>query len=236
MNLGGINEPIIGQRKIDQDIRLREGRSEPDRRAALPRRTTRPRPAFPGWPISRILGKFFSGNSVDRERDEIMIALIPHMVRRPDITPENMRGVASGRSNQVSVHVAPWRRRRICRFLRTKIRQRPPAAGPGYMPSAAEPGAETPLATRSPPAAPPFGAPPSWLRSWLPRPPLAPPPRLRRRQPGGSCRRRRLRPRRRLPLPCHRAGEAAPGSREDPFRPIADRQEHGRDSFTVRCR
>ena len=55
-----------------------------------------------------ILGKLFSGESLDRERQELMIALIPHIVRRPEYTAENLRGIAVG--NQQSVHLSYGRR------------------------------------------------------------------------------------------------------------------------------
>lgn len=103
VNLGGINEPIIGQRKIEQDIRLREGEVNLIG-GLLSTQDNKTKTGVPGLANIPILGKLFSGNSVDRERDEIMIALVPHIVRRPDITPENLRGVISGTQNQVTLH------------------------------------------------------------------------------------------------------------------------------------
>ena len=44
-----------------------------------------------------MLGSLFSGESIDRERQELMIALIPHIVRRPEYTAENLRGIAVGK-------------------------------------------------------------------------------------------------------------------------------------------
>jgi general secretion pathway protein D len=105
-NLGGIDEPIIGQRKIDQDIRLREGEVSL-LGGLLQTQDSSVKTGIPGLANIPILGRLFSGNNVDRERDELMVALIPHIVRRPDITPENVRGVASGPQNQVQVRRAP---------------------------------------------------------------------------------------------------------------------------------
>jgi general secretion pathway protein D len=102
VNLGGINEPIIGQRKIDQEIRLREGEVNLIG-GLLSTQDNKTKTGVPGLANIPILGKLFSGDSVDRERDEIMIALVPHVVRRPDITPENVRGIASGQQNQVTL-------------------------------------------------------------------------------------------------------------------------------------
>ena len=106
VNLGGINEPIIGQRKIEQDVRLHEGEVNLIG-GLLSTQDNKTKTGVPGLASIPILGKLFSGDSVDRERDEIMIAMIPHVVRRPDITPENVRGVFSGPSGTVTVHRAP---------------------------------------------------------------------------------------------------------------------------------
>ena len=106
VNLGGINEPIIGQRKIGQDIRLREGEVSLIG-GLLSTQDNKTKTGVPGLSSVPILGKLFSGSSVDRERDEIMIALVPHVVRRPDITPENVRGIASGSQQTVQVRRAP---------------------------------------------------------------------------------------------------------------------------------
>ena len=107
VNLGGINEPIIGQRKVDQDVRLREGEVSLIG-GLLNTQDNKVKTGVPGLANVPLLGRLFSGNSVDRERDEIMIAMIPHIVRRPDITPEMLRDVASGTQQQVTVrHSAP---------------------------------------------------------------------------------------------------------------------------------
>ena len=106
VNLGGINEPIIGQRKIEQEIRLHEGEVNLIG-GLLSTQDNKTKTGVPGLSNIPIIGKLFSGDSVDRERDEIMIALIPHVVRRPDITAENVRGVGSGPQNQVTVRRSP---------------------------------------------------------------------------------------------------------------------------------
>jgi general secretion pathway protein D len=105
-NLGGIDEPIIGQRKIEHDIRLREGEVSL-LGGLLNLQDSKVKTGTPGLASIPIIGRLFSGDSVDRERDELMVALVPHVVRRPDITPENIRGIASGPQNQVQVRRGP---------------------------------------------------------------------------------------------------------------------------------
>jgi general secretion pathway protein D len=106
VNLGGINEPIIGQRKIGQDIRLHEGEVNLIG-GLLSTQDNKSKTGVPGLANIPIIGKLFSGDSVDRERDEIMIALVPHIVRRPDITPENVRAIGSGPTGTVTVRRSP---------------------------------------------------------------------------------------------------------------------------------
>ena len=86
VNLGGVNEPVIGQRKIDQDIRLREGEVNLIG-GLLSTQDNKTKTGVPGLANIPFLGRFFSGASVDRERDEVMIALVPHVCRAPTSQP-----------------------------------------------------------------------------------------------------------------------------------------------------
>jgi general secretion pathway protein D len=163
VNLGGINEPIIGQRKVEQDIRLREGEVSLIG-GLLSTQDNKSKTGVPGLANIPIIGKLFSGDSVDRERDEIMIAMIPHVVRRPDITPENLRGVDSGTQNQVTLRRGP-------RAVEQEF-QAPPSDVPAPAPAVAVPLAAPPMAApvmAPPPTAPPAGPP-------GPMPPATAPP------------------------------------------------------------
>jgi general secretion pathway protein D len=104
--LGGIDEPIIGQRKVIHDVRLREG--EVNLIAGLTsRQETTTVTGIPGLSAIPILRRLFTGESVDRKRGDLVIAIVPHIVRRPDLTQDNLRGVASGTMNSVKVTYSP---------------------------------------------------------------------------------------------------------------------------------
>ncbi len=105
VNLGGINEPIIGQRKVTHDIRLREG--EVNLIAGLTNTTDQTITGIPGLSSIPLLGYLFSGDSVDKERDEIMIAVVPHIIRQPTMTAENLRPKAVGNQTTVKLRYAP---------------------------------------------------------------------------------------------------------------------------------
>ena len=95
VNLGGIDEPIIGQRKVVHDVRMQEG--EVTLVAGLSnRQDTKSVTGIPGLAGIPILRRLFTGESVDRSQGELMIAIVPHILRRPEYTPDNLRGVATG--------------------------------------------------------------------------------------------------------------------------------------------
>jgi general secretion pathway protein D len=103
VNLGGIDEPIIGQRKVVHDVRMREG--EVSLIAGLTnRQETKSVTGIPGLSGIPILRRLFTGESVERNRSELMIAIVPHIVRRPDLTPDNLRGIASGSAGAVKLN------------------------------------------------------------------------------------------------------------------------------------
>ena len=52
---------------------------------------------IPGLVNIPILGKIlFGSDHTEKDSQQLMIALQPHIVRTPDYTPENLRGVYSG--------------------------------------------------------------------------------------------------------------------------------------------
>jgi general secretion pathway protein D len=169
VNLGGINQPIIGQRKMEHDIRLREGEVSL-LGGLLNQSNTKTKTGIPWLANIPILGHLFSADSIDNERDELMIALIPHVVRRPEITEENLRSVASG--NQTVIHVsygakpveetaAPKGAPAATAMPPGPPGSPPPAANPVVVPAAppaTAPGGFGPPATAPPEAGP--GAPP----------------------------------------------------------------------------
>ena len=105
-NLGGISEPEIGQNKETADVRLREG--EVNLIGGIIQRTdTKSKTGIPGLANIPLLGRLFSGESLQNNRNELVIALIPHIVRGPDITESNLKSVAAGNATQIKVGYAP---------------------------------------------------------------------------------------------------------------------------------
>jgi general secretion pathway protein D len=103
VNLGGIEEPIIGQRKLIHDVRMREG--EVNLLGGLVnQQDTRTRTGVPGLSSVPLLGRLFSGEEVEKNRGDLMIALIPHIIRRREISPDSLRGVAAGNANVIRLN------------------------------------------------------------------------------------------------------------------------------------
>jgi general secretion pathway protein D len=176
VNLGGINQPIIGQRKISHDIRMHEG--EVNLLGGLiNQQDSKQITGIPGLSSIPILRRLFSGESVDHQRDELMIALIPHIVRRPELTPDNLKGISVGNAQTIKLNYAPAE----------AATPQPAAAAAGPEPAAPNavvappavvpPGAPTPGAPPAPPAnAPPVTAPPATAPPATAPPATAPTP------------------------------------------------------------
>jgi len=159
VNLGGISQPIIGQRKISHDLRVQESQVSL-LGGLIQKQDDKTVTGIPGLMNIPLLGRLFSGESVDHNNDEIMIALIPHIVRRPDITPENLRTISVGNATTIKLNYAP----------RPAAAGTPPAVNPNPVAAVANaPAAQPALPATAPPAtAPPATAPPA------PPPPPAP--------------------------------------------------------------
>jgi general secretion pathway protein D len=107
VNIGGISQPVIQQTKNIADIRLHEG--EVNLLSSLSQSTDATTVAgLPGLTNIPILGQFLFGSSTkDKSTGELMIALIPHIVRTPDYTAENLKGIYAGSDQVVKLYYAP---------------------------------------------------------------------------------------------------------------------------------
>jgi general secretion pathway protein D len=103
-SIGGISQPIISQRSIEHDVRLKDG--EVNVLGGLIERTDSN--VINGWPVLAKLPffrYFFSGDNVDHQENEVLIVLIPHIVRLPTMTAENLRSIASGSDTNAEVRL-----------------------------------------------------------------------------------------------------------------------------------
>jgi general secretion pathway protein D len=170
VNLGGIDQPIIGQRKVIHDIRMRDG--EVNLLGGLiNQQDTKTKTGTPGLASLPIIGRLFSGEEVDRNRAELMIAIIPHIVRRTEITPQNLKTIAVGNATVVKLNYA-------ARQPEPAPAAAPPAPGQAAQPAAA-PVPAAGAAAAPPPA--PAATPPANTAPVTPAPkpvPLGGPPAI----------------------------------------------------------
>jgi general secretion pathway protein D len=100
--IGGIDQPIISQRKIEHDIRLKEG--EVNILGGLIERTdTKTLNGWPGLAKIPFMRYFFSDEKKDHQENEVLIVLTPRIVRMPDWTKINLRPLYSGSETNIQV-------------------------------------------------------------------------------------------------------------------------------------
>jgi len=104
--LGGINEPELAQTKIINDVRLKQGeinlmgglmQVEEDKSVS----------GVPGLGNIPILRRLFTSETTTTKQSELVIVLIPHIIRSVDITDVNLKTIDSGNSTSVHLRYAP---------------------------------------------------------------------------------------------------------------------------------
>ena len=82
-DIGGITQPIIGQRKIEHEIRLKDGEVNV-LGGIMEDQQTRALSGIPGLASIPILKYLFSQTQTERKEDEIVFVLVPHIIRGPE--------------------------------------------------------------------------------------------------------------------------------------------------------
>ncbi len=102
-NIGGISQPVIGQRKIEHEIRLREGEVNM-LGGMLEDSQTKSLTGIPGVSSIPILKYLFSQTNTEHSENEIVFVLIPHIVRGPDINEMNQQALDVGTASAIELH------------------------------------------------------------------------------------------------------------------------------------
>ena len=143
-NIGGISQPIIGQRRIEHETRLRDG--EVNLVGGILEDTeTHSLSGYPWLTKIPVLKYLFGQDNKQSQENEIVFAITPHIVRAQEVTDDNLRLVDLGRGTSVTVgHSDP--------------RRNPPTRVPSTMEQTASPSAPNRTAPQkavTPPAMPP---------------------------------------------------------------------------------
>jgi general secretion pathway protein D len=104
-NIGGINQPVIGQRKIEHEIRLKEG--EVNLLGGIFDQTdTQALSGIPWLAQIPILHYLFGQTNKEHVEDEIVFALVPHIVRGTEVSEFNEKPLDVGTANAIELHMA----------------------------------------------------------------------------------------------------------------------------------
>ena len=145
VNIGGIDQPVIGQRKIEHEIRLKDGEVNL-LGGILEDQQTKSLSGIPGLASIPILKYLFSQTNTEHRENEIVFVLIPHIIRGPEGSRSNLDMLDVGTANALELR---------------RTGSRPPAPAPtgtqGTNPQPqpqVQPATPTPAAPQPPPQQP----------------------------------------------------------------------------------
>jgi general secretion pathway protein D len=106
VTIGGIDQPVIGQKRIETDMRMKDGEinivgglvdDEVDTSIS----------GVPGIASIPLLGNLFKSTQVKKIQQELLMVMVPHIIRSPDITDQDLRAVATGNETSFRMNYAP---------------------------------------------------------------------------------------------------------------------------------
>jgi general secretion pathway protein D len=139
-NIGGISQPVIGQRKIEHEVRLKEGEVNM-LGGMLEDSQTKSLTGIPGLSQIPILKYLFGQTNTDHSETETVFVLIPHIVRSHEYNDMNQEALDVGTANALG--------------LRRVSHQVPPT--PAVQPSAQPQGTPSNPPANQPPSTAPMG-------------------------------------------------------------------------------
>jgi general secretion pathway protein D len=99
-SIGGISQPIIGQKKIEHEIRLKDGESSLIG-GIFDDSQTKSLAGIPGLAQIPILRYLFGQVTQDKSQDETVFAITPHIIRGNTISELNQRQIEIGTANTI---------------------------------------------------------------------------------------------------------------------------------------
>ena len=175
-NIGGISQPIIGQRRIEHETRLRDGDVNLVG-GILEDTETQSLSGYPWITKVPILRYLFSQEDKERRENEIVFAITPHIVRAQEVTDDNQRLVDVGTGNSVLLRHREQKKVEASNLpVASSPRTSPAAGAPARVtPPAAAPTAQSnPVQPATPRVATPAVQPSPTPAAALPSTPTAP--------------------------------------------------------------
>ncbi|HTR26599.1 MAG TPA: cohesin domain-containing protein [Terriglobales bacterium] len=129
VSIGGISQPVIGQRKIEHEIRLKDGEVNL-LGGIMEDQQTRALTGIPGLAQIPILKWLFSQTNTEHQQDEIVFVLTPHIIRGIETPPGSRDLLDVGTANAIELR-------------RTTMTTAPASQTPATQAPAAQPPATT---------------------------------------------------------------------------------------------
>src|SRR5206468_5941172 len=105
-NIGGIDQPVIGQRKIEHEIRLKEGEVNL-LGGILEDSDVKNLTGIPGLAQIPFFKYFFASEHKEKNNNEIVFMLTPHIVRAQDISELNSKAIDVGSGSAIELRRSP---------------------------------------------------------------------------------------------------------------------------------
>jgi general secretion pathway protein D len=105
-SIGGITQPIIGQRRIDHETRLADGEVNLIG-GILEDSETQSMSGYPWLSRLPILKYLFAQDNKERTESEIIFAITPHIIRAQEVTEENLRVIDVGTGGAIELRRKP---------------------------------------------------------------------------------------------------------------------------------
>ena len=146
VNIGGIDQPVIGQRKIEHEIRLRDGEVNL-LGGILEDQQTKALSGIPGLAQIPILKYLFSQTNTEHRENEIVFVLVPHIIRGQELSRSNQDPLDVGTANALEL-------RRVAKpaALAPAAGQTQPPAPAAAPPQPAQPAPQQPTPAQPNPA------------------------------------------------------------------------------------
>ena len=146
-NIGGIDQPVIGQRKIEHEIRLKDGEMNL-LGGILEDQQTKALSGIPGLANVPILKYLFSQTNTEHRENEIVFALVPHIVRAQELTGRNQDMLDVGTAN--AIELRRFTKQPAPTSPASQNRNQPQGAAPAQVP---KPAPQSPAPQPQPPSA-----------------------------------------------------------------------------------
>ncbi|MGC2328067.1 MAG: cohesin domain-containing protein, partial [Candidatus Sulfotelmatobacter sp.] len=121
-SIGGISQPIIGQRKIEHEIRLKDGEANLQG-GIFTESETKSLTGIPGLASIPILKYLFGQTTQDHSTDELVFAIVPHIIRGTELDEINQRAIDIGTATTISL-------RHVSQPVAAPVPANPPAPQP----------------------------------------------------------------------------------------------------------